>query len=781
MKYSSRLLIKLSLIFFGILFLVCIWLGRKQEDRKIPEGENISIEDVQILLDALGIEAEFMQNQKEGMLSHADESHNTSSAVNLTYGQYISIYDQIDGASLGLPDYADSYEKDYPLLKSDWYAAYRLMLAHLDKESSIWETTVFVLKIDTGKKEAYTENSSMQGAYQYCSAAFEDNEFQEMKVYVQGDKLLTIIEVLPEEHYLGNVWVMESTDGVLQCFYRQVYFTVSMSAEAKRKQIPERERIADLTFCGGEIVKAKEKNDKVHGKLLRVGDGEIEIEGCGVYKIAEEMEIYRLYGTLETLKRNDLKIGYADTDFVISKDKVCACLVSRDEEADSIRVLLKNSAKNSNYHEEAELIVDGQTIRVRAKDLEIGERKIYQSANLTDKVQLKLPGIEKENNAYRGSIECYRTGAGMVLINELPLEEYLYAVVPSEMPASYPLEALKAQAVCARTYGYRYILHAGVPELGAHVDDTTAYQVYHNSSENSATTQAVKETDGILLTYEGEPAENYYYSTSCGVGTDAKIWKSGADRDTSYMQAARLLYGMEKQMEEKQAEATNPEEKISEAENEEEKQKMEMTVEKLQEEDTFYQFISVVWEEDLENKEPWYRWTYHVDEIDTDAMLKRMQERYQTVPEAVLTKTEGDYYVAEPIEKLEEIEEITVLKRGAGGVANELIIMTENKTYKIIAEYNIRYILCDRVSEVIRQDDTAVIPKSLLPSGFFTIETRKSDGNVLGYTLIGGGYGHGVGMSQNGAKVLGKEGIAYEQILSIFFPGCELSEIKTVE
>lgn len=769
MKYHSRLLIKLSLIFFGILFLICIWLGRGQLDRTIPEGEKISVEDVQILMDALGVDADFVQNQdkrNEREKESVNNSANSGSTQNLTYAQYITIYERIDGASLGIPDYADEYEENYEMLKSDWYAAYRLMLAYLDKESSIWETTVFVLKIDADRKEAYTENRSMQGAYQYCSAAFEENEFQEMKVYVQEDKLLTIIEVLPEEHYLGNVWVMESTEGVLECFYRQVCFTVSLSSDAKTKQIPEREKIADLTFCRGEVVKAKEKNDKVHGKLLRIGEGEIEIEGCGVYKIADELEIYKLYGSLETLTKKDLKIGYEDTDFVIAKDKVCACLVSRDETADTIRVLLKNTAENSNYYEEAELVVDGQAIRIREKDLEIGERKIYKSGNLTDKVQLVLPGIEKEDNAYRGSIECYRTGAGMVLINELPLEEYLYAVVPSEMPASYPLEALKAQAVCARTYGYRYILHAGVPELGAHVDDTTAYQVYHNCSENSATTQAVKETDGIMLTYQGEPAENYYYSTSCGVGTDADIWKAGGDSDTSYMQAARLVHGMTEhiQSEEKEQQAGE-----------------EIEIDKLQEEEAFRQFITTVGEEDLEKDEPWYRWTYQAEQIDKDEMLKRIQERYRIVPESILTKAEGNYYVAEPIEELGEIEEISVAKRGAGGVADELLIITEDKTYKIIAEYNIRYILCDGVSEVIRQDGTPIIPKALLPSGFFMIETGKSDKNVLGYTLIGGGYGHGVGMSQNGAKALGKEGAAYAQILNVFFPGCELSEIKTVE
>ena len=55
MKYDAKLLIKMALIFFGLLFLVCIWLGRRQLVRKAPEGDKISVEDVTILLDVLDI------------------------------------------------------------------------------------------------------------------------------------------------------------------------------------------------------------------------------------------------------------------------------------------------------------------------------------------------------------------------------------------------------------------------------------------------------------------------------------------------------------------------------------------------------------------------------------------------------------------------------------------------------------------------------------------------------------------------------------------------------
>ena len=109
-------------------------------------------------------------------------------------------------------------------------------------------------------------------------------------------------------------------------------------------------------------------------------------------------------------------------------------------------------------------------------------------------------------------------------------------------------------------------------------------------------------------------------------------------------------------------------------------------------------------------------------------------------------------------------------------MAEELLIRTDQADYKILSEYNIRYILCDTKSEIVKQDGSVTVPATLLPSGFFIIEAGKKEENMVGYTLIGGGYGHGVGMSQNGAKALGEEGSSYGQILEFFFPGCELTD-----
>lgn len=769
MQFNIQRLVKLSLIFFGLLFIACLILGRRQKETEIlqPEGEKITVEDVEILLDALGISFS-MPVSGEGAKSQSNQEAGEENTAYFTYGQYEALCGQIGKEEWKLPDYKDSYKPDQALLKEDWYKAFRIFLAYLDRESSIWETTVFVLKVNSETGEAYTENGAIQGACRYLSTAFAGNELQEMKVYMKEDTLLTIVEILPEDHYLGSVWVMETTDGELDCFYHQTAFRASVS-ERETVQLPEREQIADLTFRDGRIVEAKEHREKIHGKLLRASAEELEIEAYGIYSLSEQMEVYKLYGSLETLERADLRVGYTDTDFVVEKGKVVACLVSEAAGADRIRVLLKNTAAGSNFHENVDIRVDGEESRLRMSQMTVGERKIFRSENLTDKVTVEMEESTRENHSYRGAIECLRTEQGIVIVNELPLEEYLYAVVPSEMPASYPEEALKAQAVCARTYAYRYILRAGLPELGAHVDDTTAYQVYHNIEENAASTTAVKETDGMLLTYEGEAAGNYYYSTSCGAGTDVTSWQGGSGEEVPYLKGGRVS-----------ADDGKYEEDAGQGDMQTAGRSDGFDAESLREEEIFRRFIAEVHEEDLEKDEPWYRWTYRVDELDGEALLSRLQERQEKAPAFVLTKGEGDYYVSEPVKKTGKIKKIEITKRGAGGIAQELTIEMEKGTFKVLSEYNIRYVLCDGKSVVRKQDDSTTVPGTLLPSGFFVLDpvftTGKNGESVVGYTLSGGGFGHGVGMSQNGAKALGMDGASYGQILMQFYPGCELTD-----
>lgn len=372
------------------------------------------------------------------------------------------------------------------------------------------------------------------------------------------------------------------------------------------------------------------------------------------------------------------------------------------------------------------------------------------------------------NQEYRGVLEIIETEAGYVVVNELPVEEYLYSVVPSEMPSDYPMEALKAQAICARTYAYLHIMNPAYPLWEAHVDDTTAFQVYHSVPEQERTTQAVNETQGMVLLTPQEDglAETYYYSTSCGYGSDEKVWRSKYAQDYPYIQSKHInsLYIKESAV---QTMAGNTFATIEEF----------GSGEWLREEEEFVKYINSVQETDLEAHESWYRWSYEVETIDTERMLNIMQKRYESNEELILTLVR-DTYISRPITELGEIVDIEIVKRGAGGVAEEMNIITEKNVYKVITELNIRYVLNDGMTKVKRLDNSLVSMPTLLPSGFFVLENEYEDGLINGYKINGGGFGHGAGMSQNAAKAMAGEGMNAEGILMFFFEGCIVKSSK---
>lgn len=368
------------------------------------------------------------------------------------------------------------------------------------------------------------------------------------------------------------------------------------------------------------------------------------------------------------------------------------------------------------------------------------------------------------NHGYRGALEIIEEDKGYVVINELPLEEYLYSVVPSEMPAGYPMEALKAQAICARTYAYLHVLSPAYPEWNAHVDDTTAFQVYHSVEEQESTTQAVVETTGmVLLAPDGRNlAETYYYSTSCGYGSDAKVWRSKYSDNYPYLKSQRIS---KEAVAERYVATMAGEVNIYE--------NIYQSGEYMMNDLVFDEFIRTAHDMDFESDEGWYRWSYEVESVNTEQMLENMKKRYEANPELILT-LEGGQYVSKPVEELDMLVDIQIEKRGSGGVADELLIISEKNVYKVITELNIRYVLNDGKTKVDKQDGTRVSMPSLLPSAFISIDNQYNGGAVTGYKIYGGGFGHGAGMSQNAAKAMALEGMEAEEILEFFFVDCVL-------
>jgi stage II sporulation protein D len=151
-----------------------------------------------------------------------------------------------------------------------------------------------------------------------------------------------------------------------------------------------------------------------------------------------------------------------------------------------------------------------------------------------DPMRLLGPALNfVSNGLYRGSIEVRVDGSGVTAINELDMDSYLRGVVAGEMPSSWPLEALKVQAVAARTYALATRKDGGAFDQ---FPDTRS-QVYRGvTGESVPSDAAVRATSGQIVTYAGEPAVTYYFSTSGGhtenvefsfVGSLSKPWLVG--------------------------------------------------------------------------------------------------------------------------------------------------------------------------------------------------------------------------------------------------------------
>ena len=449
--------------------------------------------------------------------------------------------------------------------------------------------------------------------------------------------------------------------------------------------------------------------------------------------------------------------------YITKKEKKEAAVETELETPENIRVLLKNSDYSSIYHQEVTVssdkalkITQGEEIKQVAtgeafslkweKEADTNAEKEKESdAVSSNSKELLLEGgklsVSSINRGqsvpvYEGKLEIYSTDQGYVLVNEVDFETYVKGVIPGEMPASYEEEALKAQAICARTYAYMKLKgEESYPEYGADLDDSVQYQVYKSQQDNERTDQAVEETKGEILTYQGNIAATYYFSTSWGYTTGMDAWLK---EDIPYL--ATVAVGKAEELSDFEETFLNPE-------------------------GTFY-----------EETEPWYRWQLVIDLTENkEALFNHLVEEQKENPEAVLIwKEEEKNYVEEVPAVFDQIRNIEVTKRGSGGVACTLEVTTDKQKIQINGQHMIRQLLAFQSNQIVRQDGSVVKNFSLLPSGFFILELEKEKDAVKNLKLTGGGFGHGAGMSQNGANQMAKLGKDYQEILSFFYQGAEI-------
>ncbi len=177
------------------------------------------------------------------------------------------------------------------------------------------------------------------------------------------------------------------------------------------------------------------------------------------------------------------------------------------------------------------LLLDGrhEQIRIIPPLMVKRERKrLTVNGKVVDSLTVSAPAMATANGkGYRGTLEITLAERGLLVVNELPLEEYLVGLINCEISSAWPLEAIKAQAVVARSYA----LYQKESRKGAryHLESSVLDQVYDGCAvEDERAALGVRETAGEALTFNGVIAQTFFHS-NCGGHTEAaeQVWSTG--------------------------------------------------------------------------------------------------------------------------------------------------------------------------------------------------------------------------------------------------------------
>lgn len=335
-----------------------------------------------------------------------------------------------------------------------------------------------------------------------------------------------------------------------------------------------------------------------------------------------------------------------------------------------------------------------------------------------------------------GGFEYRRsTGGSISVINVVDSDDYVKGVLPYEMSPSWPLEALKAQAVCARTYAQWQTKH---DKYGFDVCRTTDCQVYNGANQASdLTDRAAEETAGMVVTYCGGLAETYYYSSNGGASESSEnVWSAAlpylrgkADPYEATISIPSYSYT--------QTYTFDQLTKILSGKGYSIGQVRDVYVSDTTEVGNVRGVTFVGSKDTLTVTGEKCRTIFHTTLFGETKSLKSMRFTINGGTGA------GQYFV------------------NSGGTIPAL-----GGIYTISGK--------GQVAQYQGEGTTYVITSS----GVEALETREStSSNSNAITITGTGNGHNVGMSQYGAKAMAEMGYTYEDILHFYFTGVDLERV----
>ena len=369
---------------------------------------------------------------------------------------------------------------------------------------------------------------------------------------------------------------------------------------------------------------------------------------------------------------------------------------------------------------------------------------IFSSNSELQVLELNRKGMPAK---YKGMMEILnsKNKGYFNLINVIDMQNYLRGVVSNEMPASFGLEALKAQSVAARNY-------ANNAQISPNYDvvDSTASQVYYGAnSYQDISDMAVYQTHGIYALYNENPITALYFSTSPGITDDwDDVFGDGNYSGKHPYLKARYDY-------------------------EEKPLKSEKDIE------DFY----TKKDNGFDTNSPKFRWEYEFMRAELEETLHNTLQQ-QSKAGFVTPIYDGTI-------KLEGIKEIKATKRTQSGKITEIEIIAKTGEYKVNTQLAIRrvfrknnamlpssnfFVTASKKEELIEDEENKEEEKGVMKFFDFSSENKYPQS----FNFIGGGFGHGVGMSQYGAYNLAKAGKKYSEILNHYYTDIKISTMPKI-
>jgi len=380
--------------------------------------------------------------------------------------------------------------------------------------------------------------------------------------------------------------------------------------------------------------------------------------------------------------------------------------------------------------------IDGTTYKGTVTIEKSGTSKLDISSSSKDKTisvdddGIKIVTIDDDEfisyngKEYRGYLKIYRlSGSDLTVVNVVEFEEYLYGVVPREMSGSNPIEALKAQAVAARSYAYKSL--GKYSKWNFDVTNTTSDQAYGGVAvEHPNATKAVDKTKGEFVTYDGKIVSTPFFSTSSGYTESAEnVWSSKVP----------YLVGVEDKYQSKDSEYAN--------------------------------------------------WTVEYSKEDIEEILEKKGIEIGNLEKVVINERTDNGAVLE-LEFIGDDDSYIVTKEKARTTlslkSQFYDISTGSSMYTISEDGKITACtttkLKAKTSTTKKTKSISSSKKTLYLQGNVGKVKFDRTASASDYTITGSGWGHSVGMSQRGAVGMAEEGFDYDEILEWYYSGIEVKE-----